>query len=564
MVANDTGQGGIGAADGPRPEPSPLYDYIRNLEAELAVARGRLQVTIEELESANQELKASNEEYLLINEELQSANGELETSQTELRALNEELKTVNGELAQRIGELRRANSDLKNLMESTQIATIFLDNALTLRSFTPATWQVFHLIDSDIGRPIAHFTAQVQYPELLDDARHVLKSLAQVEREVAGRQDDRRFLVRVLPYRSIDNVVAGVVVTFMDISTAARAEAALRSSERRLSEAQRLAGVGVWEWNLDTDERWWSAGAYQLWGVPPSGPQDRPLPIHPDDGRQVAADHERARRTGELDHEWRVLRPDGSMRWLAAKGRIESSPGSRRMLGVIQDITERKQTETRLKMLLGELQHRVRNILSVVRSIVDRTVRSSSGLEELSAHLTGRLDALARTQGVFARTGDAAVELEELIREELVAVAARDDQMSLRGPALRLRRQAAETLALAIHELCTNAVKYGALSEPAGRLDVSWRVFDGDGGRRLSLEWCESGVRALDVRPSHRGFGRELIERGLPYELDASTTLEFAMGGVRALIELPLSDKIAELGAPASAPPESGAHEALQ
>jgi two-component system CheB/CheR fusion protein len=526
-------------------------EHVQRLETDLRITKERLQTTIEELESTNEELKSSNEEYQSINEELQSANEELETSKEELQAVNEELQTVNGELAHRVGDLARANSDLKNLLESTQIATIFLDNDLRLRSFTPASTEVFHLIEADVGRPIAHITARVLYPELQDDARRVLKTLGQVEREVAGAEEDRQFLVRVLPYRSVDNFIAGVVVTFLEITGTARAEAALKTSERRFGEAQQLSGIGVWEWNLDSEETWWSPVVYQLWGLPagdtPPAMGDRR--VHPDDQAEYEAAFARARDTGEFSAEWRVLLADGSVRWLAETGRMERSEGGRRILGVTQDITRSKQTEMRLTLLLGELQHRVRNILGVVRSIVARTVKSAASIDDLAAHLDGRLDTLARTQGVFSRTGVDAVDLEELIRDEMLAVAAREEQLTVDGPAVRLRREAAETMALALHELATNAIKYGSLSEPGGRLSVTWRILNTSRGRRLSLEWKEAGVRALDANPSRSGFGRELIERGLPYELGATTSLEFGRGGVRASVELPLTDRIAALEA---------------
>ena len=502
-----------GGSKGADPERAPDTS-VQRLEAELRVTKEQLQTTIEELMTSK-----------------------------------EELQTVNGELAHRVGDLARANSDLKNLLESTRIATVFLDNELRLRSFTPAASDVFHLVEADVGRPIAHLTGRVAYPELQDDAHRVLKTLGQVEREVVGSEEDRRFLVRVLPYRSVDDFIAGVVVTFLEVTGTAQAEAALRASERRFGEAQQLSGIGVWDWNLEADTQWWSPVVYQLWGLPPreTPPSVSERRVHPDDRETYETALAEARTSGRLDVEWRVLLPDDSIRWLAETGRMDRPEGGRRMLGVIQDVTDRKATETRLTTLFSELQHRVRNILGVVRSVVSRTIRSSTSLEELAASLDGRLDSLARTQGVFTRSDVSAVDLEELIREEFISVAAREEHLNIEGPLIQLKRDAAETLALALHELTTNAVKYGALAEPAGRVSVTWGVVNTAQGPRLSLEWRESGVRALNVRPSRAGFGRELIEHGLPYELGARTALEFAQGGVKALIELPLTEKIAEL-----------------
>jgi two-component system CheB/CheR fusion protein len=541
---------------GPISDPHPsehsdlgVDEHVARLEAELRLTRERLQTTIEELESTNEELKSSNEEYQSINEELQSANEELETSKEELQSVNEELQTVNGELAHRVADLGRTNSDLKNLLESTQIATLFLDNDLRLRNFTPASSEVFHLIETDVGRPIAHIAPRVNYPQMQDDARKVLKTLGQIERELASTEGDRQFLTRVLPYRSVDNFIAGVVLTFLEITGTARAEAALRASERRFGEAQQLAGVGVWEWHLDTGQTWWSPVVYHLWGLPLADqpPAEDALPIHPEDRDAYRQAFAQAVGSGEISMEWRVNAASGQVRWLALAGRLERNDGGRRMLGVVQDVTERKQTETRLKLLLGELQHRVRNILAVIRSIVARTVRSAGSVEELASHLDGRLDTLARTQAVFTRSAEATLDLEDMARDEMLAVAAREEQVTIDGPPVRLRREAAETFALALHELTTNAVKYGALARLDGKVAVTWRLVNTSVGPRLSLEWRESGVPAIDIAPARSGFGRDLIERGLPYELGAATALEFGHGGVRALIELPLNDRVAVL-----------------
>jgi two-component system, chemotaxis family, CheB/CheR fusion protein len=286
---------------------------------------------------------------------------------------------------------------------------------------------------------------------------------------------------------------------------------------------------------------------YRLWRLPPTDapPTAEVLPIHPDDRRGYQQAMERVRKAGELRTEWRVIMPDRSVRWLCAVAHLDRTEGGRRIVGVTQDITERKQTETRLKLLLSELQHRVRNVMGMVRLLVARTVRSSADITDLAMHLDGRLNTLARTQSACTRTGVAAVDLEELVRDEMLSVAAAEEQLIIEGPAISLKEEAAETFALALHELATNAIKYGALAAADGRLSVRWRVVSGGRAPRLSVEWRERGVAAIDLAPSRAGFGRELIERGLPYELGASTSLRFHPGGVRALIELPLSDKVA-------------------
>ena len=205
-------------ADEGKPNALGQTEHVERIEGELRATRERLQATIEELESTNEELKSSNEEYQSLNEELQSANEELETSREELQSVNEELTTVNGELAHRVQELTRATSDLQNFLESTQIATVFLDNDLRVMNFTPAITQVLHLVETDIGRPIAHIKARIPIEELYDDIRGVLRTLASAERELRAPDSGTRYIVRILPYRSIDNFIAGVVITFVDIT----------------------------------------------------------------------------------------------------------------------------------------------------------------------------------------------------------------------------------------------------------------------------------------------------------------------------------------------------------
>jgi two-component system, chemotaxis family, CheB/CheR fusion protein len=398
-------------------------EHVERLESELRATRERLQATIEELESTNEELKSSNEEYQSLNEELQSANEELETSREELQSVNEELTTVNGELAHRVQELTRATSDLKNFLESTQIATVFLDNDLRVMNFTPAITQLLHLVETDVGRPIGHIKARIPIEDLYGDVRRVLRTLASAERELTAPDSGTRYIVRILPYRSIDNFIAGVVITFIDVTEITRAE-----------ERQRL--------------------------------------------------------------------------------------------------------------LLAELQHRVRNTLGVVRSIARRSAETSATVDEYASHLDGRLNAFARTQAMVTRDPEGGVDLEYVLVEELLGYNAREgEQLRVSGPPVRFQPKAAETFALAIHELATNAIKYGALSKPSGRVDVSWRIDNGSDPGQLVFEWREKGGPSVTA-PRRKGFGSELLERTIAFELKGKTTLKFSTSGVQCTIAIPIDRRI--------------------
>jgi two-component system, chemotaxis family, CheB/CheR fusion protein len=398
-------------------------EHVERLEIDLRATRERLQATIEELESTNEELKSSNEEYQSLNEELQSANEELETSREELHSVNEELTTVNGELAHRVQELTRATSDLKNFLENTRIASVFLDNALRVMNFTPAITQLLHLVETDVGRPITHIKARIPIEELYEDIRRVLRTLASAERELTAPDSGTRYIVRILPYRSIDNFIAGVVLTFVDVTAITRAE-----------ERQRL--------------------------------------------------------------------------------------------------------------LLSELQHRVRNTLAVVRSIARRSAETSTTVEDYASHLDGRLNAFARIQSMVTRDPEGGVDLEYLVVEEMLGYNAQEgEHLRVSGPPIRFHPKAAETFALAIHELATNAIKYGALSLPVGRVDVSWRVDDAADPTQLIFDWRERGGPRV-APPQRKGFGSELLERTTAFELKGKTTLDFSPAGLRCTIAMPLNRRV--------------------
>jgi len=236
--------------------------------------------------------------------------------------------------------------------------------------------------------------------------------------------------------------------------------------------------------------------------------------------------------------------------------RLSGTRTGRTVLGMTQDVDERRRSEAKQFLLLGELQHRVKNILGVVRSITTRSLEGAESLQEFATRFSGRIDALARTQSVLANRGTDGVTLEQLVRDELAASLGRDEAgIAIGGPPILLKDRAAEVFALGVHELTTNAVKYGALSKPEGHLAVNWRIMNASDGRRLMLEWRERGLH-LGEKPARTGFGRRLIERGLPYDLGAVTSLDFGPDGVCCTMELPLGPRVIALDGPAPNSPE--------
>ncbi|WMD22456.1 CheR family methyltransferase [Achromobacter seleniivolatilans] len=386
----------------------------QQIELELRDTRERLQSMIEEYETALEELKSSNEELVSVNEEFQSTNEELEASKEELVSLNEELHTVNAELHGKVDELDRSNSDLNNLFESTAIATLFLDRNLIIRSFTPAVGDVFNILPSDCGRPITDLASRFDLPSFASDIAQVYTHYQPIERRIAGTLDGKHYLLRLVPYRSSDSQVDGVVVTFIDVTLITRAE-------------------------------------------------------------------------------------------------------------------------RRHRTLITELQHRTRNLLALVQSVARRTLGEGEPFERLDT----RLAALGRVQGLLTETNGDKIEFGGVVRRELDAVGS-ERQIAARGPEVHISPERIQTLALAVHELATNAVKYGALRYESGRLNVSWHTeLQANEREHLILDWTESGV---PVAPdaTRRGYGRDLIEQSLAFNLGAKATLTFKQDGIVCRIDMPI------------------------
>jgi len=231
-------------------------DRIAALKQELRTKEEYLQSTTEELETSNEELKSSNEEMQSVNEELQSTNEELETSKEELQSVNEELATVNAELQTKVADLSRANNDMNNLLAGTGIATVFVDHQLRILRFTPAATKIINLIQSDIGRPVSHIVSNLLvYSSMKEDTQAVLDTLVPKEADVQTAEG-RWYTMRIQPYRTMDNVIEGAVLTFMDVTAARKLNEALWMNEERLRIALNASSISVFNQDINLRYTW--------------------------------------------------------------------------------------------------------------------------------------------------------------------------------------------------------------------------------------------------------------------------------------------------------------------
>jgi PAS domain S-box-containing protein len=240
------------------------------------------------------------------------------------------------------------------------------------------------------------------------------------------------------------------------------------------------------------------------------------------------------------DLRWHVTKSGGRVFLDGQTIALRHSDGLLRgFLKIAQDLTERKRNEERQMVLLAELQHRVRNVLAMVSAVLNRSDVSVSA-KDFRDRLSGRITAMARTQALLTRGAGLGVDLEGMIREELLAQGAAESQYTLTGPGITLPPKAAEVLTLAVHELATNATKYGALSQPSGRIEVQWSLEGQEEKTSLQFQWSEQGVDLVPGAPQRKGFGTELITGRVPYELGGTGKMTLEAGGLVCRLSFPL------------------------
>lgn len=330
---------------------------VAHLESELHRTKELLQSSVEQSNVSNEELKASNEELQAINEEMRSATEELETSKEELQSVNEELITVNTALQTKVEETAKANDDLQNLIASTGIATIFVDRSMRIKRYTAPAVGLFNLIETDIGRPLLDLTHRLNYPELAADASAAFENLKLTQREVSTT-DGEWYLVRLLPYRTLDDRIDGAVLTLIDITERRRAEAAVRSGEERL----KLAALTTDDYAIivqDLDGRIvsWNKGAQRMFGYEEQEVMDKlvDLIFTPEDRAQgvALAERETAKTVGRAEDERWHQRKDGSKIYCSGVMTRIDSESFQGLAKIARDLTDKKGVESQQQMQLA-------------------------------------------------------------------------------------------------------------------------------------------------------------------------------------------------------------------
>ncbi len=512
------------------------------LAQELESTKTLLHTSRQDYETAIEELRAANEEMQSVGEEYRSTAEELETSKEELQSINEELQATNQELKLKVETISRAHNDLQNLISVTDVGTLFLDKDLRIRRFTPKIVDLLNITGNDEGRPISDFTHRlVNHPGLGQDAREVLADL--MPRECEVRSDAGHwYLLRMRPYRTLEDKIEGVVVTFVDITGRRQTESDLFESETRLQLVKEATALGIIDYDAEANELWFDARCRQLWALGEADPvtldvffagiaeSDRPT------ARQALSRALDPAGDGAFSVEFRMAGKSKDQ-WLRGLGKAFHTGAvkpsrSPRLVATVQDISEAKAWDSHQSLLIGELSHRVKNTLAVIMAMVRQTLHGATEPEAMQK-FEDRLFALSAAHDLLVRGDWKGAEIGAIVQRLLASYPAfGEGRVTIDGPDLVLPPSLSTPFVMILHELATNAAKYGALGAK-GRVSVTWRIVLPREGRLLELIWRESGGPPV---PSKRGagFGTFIIQNGMP---DAKVEQRFEPDGLICRIE---------------------------
>jgi len=360
------------------------------------------------------------------------------------------------------------------------------------------------------------------------------------------------------PLQDGNGAIVGVVNMTVDISERKKAELALAERKAQLALAGKVALVGNYAYDVNTGAMQVSEGYAAVHGLP-EGTTETTLNqwwtrVHPEDLERVQKlrDQTFADQREGSKIEYRIIRSGGEVRWIEKRNFITYGGDGRprRVAGVTIDVTERKRVEEQQRVLLSELDHRVKNALATVSAVVSHSRQGSRSVAAFATALDGRVQSMARTHELLSASRWQGISVAELVRRELAPYAT-SGNTEINGPEVILRAEAGQVMAMVLHELATNAAKYGALSTRDGRVSIRWGLRpNGHSRSHLVLEWREVGGPTV-VAPGNSGFGTSTIRDVIPYELGGTVDLSFAPEGVRCRVEL-LGDWLSNDGEPAS------------
>jgi PAS domain S-box-containing protein len=330
-----------------------------------------------------------------------------------------------------------------------------------------------------------------------------------------------------------------------DITKRKLAEQALAERNAQFDLARKAARVGTYAYDNISATMQLSEASAAILSLPRSITEitadEWRSRVHPDDVRRLDAERRHAfkERQAELSSEFRIVRPGGEVRWMEARALISYAGGrARRMIGVFIDVTERRQAEDHKSLLIAELDHRVKNILACVAAVAGQTRDTTNSMDDFVKVLEGRIRSLAKTHSILSRNRWQGVSITELVRGEL-APCMKDGNAQIDGPDVELAAKAAQSVAMVLHELATNAAKYGAWSNRHGRVSVCWREHsNGETTSKLVLDWREEDGPPVTAT-NYVGYGTSVIREIIPYELGGTVDHELLTGGVRCRVEVP-------------------------
>jgi two-component system CheB/CheR fusion protein len=497
---------------------------------------------LEQLGKRDGSVELARDDVTTLIEELIATNRELDSLNRRLEEKNETLDRLNN-------DLQHLNTDLQQLIENVDVAVLFLDGDLRVIRFTPAITHIFPLRQSDRGRRLTDLTSKLRGVDLVADLNAV-RIGGDIEREVIAEKEgaSHAILMRIRRYRMADSVL-GIVLSFFDINAilvAAHAETA------RYAALSRASGDAILGLSLDGAVNAWSRGAERLLGYTAEEMIGKHISVLAPEGfeteqcsllEQVQSGKE------VLPYDTVRRHKDGTLVPVSIRAApiltAEETP-----IGVsetMRDITDRKQAEERTALLTQELAHRTKNLLSLVHAVMLQTANHSSNKDSFIRSVDERLRAMAQAQDLLIANTLKGALVSDLVRSCLKPFIVNEASLEMHGPPVFLKADVVHNLSLVLHELASNALKYGALTQAHGRVFVIWEL---DGAevisRRFRISWREVDGPPV-IPPQRRGFGTEVINEVPKYELGAEITLDYAPTGLQWRLDMP-ADRCVDVG----------------